>query len=559
MKPPPPDDCSKPPSPLLKPGGGPRTVAFEKTVLVMVRSPTTLVRSADLARHLFSDPRIQVLFTVSEPRSVFSNELELAINKRGLPFVPWKNAVLETYDLALIESALDPLPEIKAPIIMLSHGVGHNSVRSVAGANTAHSNWLDEGPGTILPRIVGLVSEDEARVFGDRCQTEVLGDPVFDSMLQARHRRDEFRDALDIGDRKLVVLSSTWGRLSAFSARPQMFSELLSLLPADEFAIAAILHPNIWMGHGPWQIETWLRDALAGGLKLIPFESGWQATLVAADCLAGDHGSVSTYASMLGTPTCLLSYPEDALNGDLAIVQAMGSNKAVETAREIAEFAETTCRQASRGAQKRPNAAFSLCRKLHGKACRAGLPSDRPGAVEHRRAAPGLGAADSKNLQAAFLLGRLRPHLRYGRRHEKNALLRRPFGHSVRLDPARGVFRREELPTGPIGLLPSAREPRRRRMVARCQPLCPMRLFPTRLIGPVVRQKWNAGSVQGTSTYRPERTRSDSRLLPRTRRLPRNVPHGQDPLHCRRIGNQVCKDSRKRLTCSYSAESPTRS
>lgn len=356
---PPPDDCSKPPSPLLKPGGGPRTVAFEKTVLVMVRSPTTLVRSADLARHLFSDPRIQVLFTVSEPRSVFSNELELAINKRGLPFVPWKNAVLETYDLALIESALDPLPEIKAPIIMLSHGVGHNSVRSVAGANTAHSNWLDEGPGTILPRIVGLVSEDEARVFGDRCQTEVLGDPVFDSMLQARHRRDEFRDALDIGDRKLVVLSSTWGRLSAFSARPQMFSELLSLLPADEFAIAAILHPNIWMGHGPWQIETWLRDALAGGLKLIPFESGWQATLVAADCLAGDHGSVSTYASMLGTPTCLLSYPEDALNGDLAIVQAMGSNKAVETAREIAEFAETTCRQASRGAQKRPNAAFS--------------------------------------------------------------------------------------------------------------------------------------------------------------------------------------------------------
>ena len=95
---------------------------------------------------------------------------------------------------------------------------------------------LDEGPGTILPRIVGLVSEDEARVFGDRCQTEVLGDPVFDSMLQARHRRDEFRDALDIGDRKLVVLSSTWGRLSAFSARPQMFSELLSLLPADEFA-----------------------------------------------------------------------------------------------------------------------------------------------------------------------------------------------------------------------------------------------------------------------------------------------------------------------------------
>ena len=62
---------------------------------------------------------------------------------------------------------------------------------------------------------------------------------------------------------------------------------------------------------------------------------------------------------MLGTPTCLLSYPEDALNGDLAIVQAMGSNKAVETAREIAEFAETTCRQTSRAAQKRPNAAFS--------------------------------------------------------------------------------------------------------------------------------------------------------------------------------------------------------
>ncbi|RDB63919.1 hypothetical protein C1878_03790 [Gordonibacter sp. 28C] len=386
-------------------------MAFEKTVLVMVRSPTTLVRSADLARHLFSDPRIQVLFTISEPRSTFSNELELAINRMGLPFVPWNEAVLETYDLAIIESSLDPLPEIKAPVIMLSHGVGHNSVRSISGANTVHSNWLDEGPGTDYPRIVGLVSEDETRMFEGRCQTRVVGDPVFDSMLQARHRRDDFRKPFGAEGRKLVVFSSTWGKNSSFAKHPNVLSELLSSLPADEYAVAAILHPNIWMGHGPWQVKTWLRDALSGGLKLIPFDGGWQATLLAADCLVGDHGSVSTYASMLGIPTCLLSYPKQEMHGELSIVQAMGANEIVQSVSEIADFVKALDPQPCVNPHEQSGNAFSHVDDALGKVAELayGLMGIEPSssAVLPLRLEPPLPSAEKPS---SFWVGFVREH-----------------------------------------------------------------------------------------------------------------------------------------------------
>lgn len=86
---------------------------------------------------------------------------------------------------------------------------------------------------------------------------------------------------------------------------------LLSELPVDEYRVAAVVHPNVWHGHGAWQVRSWLADCRRAGLLLIPPREGWRAALVAADCVVGDHGSVTLYGAALGRPTVLASYDED--------------------------------------------------------------------------------------------------------------------------------------------------------------------------------------------------------------------------------------------------------
>ncbi|MGX1952996.1 hypothetical protein ACWIGY_22215 [Streptomyces anulatus] len=104
------------------------------------------------------------------------------------------------------------------------------------------------------------------------------GDPCFDRILAARPYRDRFRSALGVGrGRRLVLLNSTWGPHSLLGngegtgndALPSLLAQLTSELPSDEYRIAAVLHPNIWHGHGPGQIRAWLDRARRAGLALI--------------------------------------------------------------------------------------------------------------------------------------------------------------------------------------------------------------------------------------------------------------------------------------------------
>ncbi len=129
-------------------------------------------------------------------------------------------------------------------------------------------------------------------------------------MLASLDRRDHYRRALGVSEQqRLVVVSSTWGRGSLLGQRDDLVGRLLAELPADEYRVAAALHPNIWHGHGPWQVETWLAACLRSGLLLLPPKEGWRAALVAADCVVGDHGSVTFYGAALGRPVLLASFP----------------------------------------------------------------------------------------------------------------------------------------------------------------------------------------------------------------------------------------------------------
>ncbi|WP_241837539.1 hypothetical protein [Streptomyces sp. CB02115] len=90
---------------------------------------------------------------------------------------------------------------------------------------------------------------------------------------------------------------------------------MTSELPSDEYRIAAVLHPNIWHGHGPGQIRAWLDRARRAGLALIDPLEDWRQALLAADVVIGDHSSVTYYAAALGTPVLLGTAPLDSLDG----------------------------------------------------------------------------------------------------------------------------------------------------------------------------------------------------------------------------------------------------
>ncbi|MFC9248751.1 hypothetical protein ACFT7S_33395 [Streptomyces sp. NPDC057136] len=156
--------------------------------------------------------------------------------------------------------------------------------------------------------------------------TAVLaGDPCFDRILAARPYRERFRRALGVRpDQRLVVLNSTWNPESLFGdggddVLPTLLPRLTSEFPVDEYRFAAILHPNIWHGHGPGQIRAWLDRARRGGLMLIDPLAGWRQALLAADAVIGDHGSVTYYAAALGTPVLLGATPLDCLDPDAPI------------------------------------------------------------------------------------------------------------------------------------------------------------------------------------------------------------------------------------------------
>jgi hypothetical protein len=75
--------------------------------------------------------------------------------------------------------------------------------------------------------------------------------------------------------RRLIVFNSTWAPRSLFadSGEPEtddllrwLLSRPTSELPAAEYQAVAVLHPNIWYGHGSGQVHTWLDDARRSGL-----------------------------------------------------------------------------------------------------------------------------------------------------------------------------------------------------------------------------------------------------------------------------------------------------
>jgi hypothetical protein len=148
----------------------------------------------------------------------------------------------------------------------------------------------------------------------------IAGDPCFDQLLESAGDRDLYRAALGLGNRRLVVVNTTWGGHSLFGQQVGLVERLVAELPVDEYLVAAVIHPNVVHAHGTAEVERVLAHARRGGLLMVP-TMDWRAALLAADAVVGDHGSVTFYGAALGIPTVLATYPSGAVDPESPIAR----------------------------------------------------------------------------------------------------------------------------------------------------------------------------------------------------------------------------------------------
>ncbi|MFI1335771.1 hypothetical protein ACH4U7_37805 [Streptomyces sp. NPDC020845] len=295
------------------------TVRGCKKVLVVVQTLTFGQRLLDVFSLLEADMRVEVFFTVAP--HAFGEGVTRFLQRLGSPVLPWQEAARSEFDLALA-AGWEHIDQVRAPLILLSHGAGHIKLQRVW-----HGTDARERPpgmlgrdnltrnGKVLPAVLGVAHRDELETLSRSCPealpvASVVGDPSYDRLLASLPHRDAYRAALGLDEgQKLVVVASTWGASASFGGFDALLPRLLSELPARKYRTAVLTHPNIWAGHGRWQVHAWLSKYRRRGLALVPPEVDWRAVLAAADWVVGDHGSLTSYATLMPVPIVLARFP----------------------------------------------------------------------------------------------------------------------------------------------------------------------------------------------------------------------------------------------------------
>ncbi|MGD3104868.1 CDP-glycerol glycerophosphotransferase family protein [Streptomyces sp. YGL11-2] len=297
-----------------------RTFPGERLVVAVARTVTSTVRVLDVLRPVLrDDPRVSLVFAF-DPTSAFNDGVHDLLRSVGARILPWQQFARIRPDLIITASENADLaaPHHTAPVLVLPHGVGFHKV--VPDSRSDRDRLAGVVPDALLrsgrARLAVSHPDQAAQLAAAHPatsgQTLLVGDPCYDALLDGRALRARYRRALGVGDdRRLIMLSSTWRDGSVLGRDAGLPARLLAELPLDDYAVALITHPNITSAHGRYALHSLLDSARAAGLLLVPPTAGWQATLLAADLLIGDHGSVTFYGAALGTPLLLGAFGED--------------------------------------------------------------------------------------------------------------------------------------------------------------------------------------------------------------------------------------------------------
>lgn len=312
--------------PLVEPGGASDEDRWGTLgclpVLMVARTLTSTIRLLDVFELLRGDFRLAFDFTVDE-RSEFRHGSRTLLRRAGADrIVPWSSLDAgASYRLAIAASEQVDLHRIGCTTVVLPHGLGFNKFVPDAAGSGVRLAGLPPAAALRTGRVRLVLSHPEQyeqlratnpEVAG---QAVVTGDPTYDRLLAGRPLRDRYRRSVGADGRTVILLSSTWGPGSLLGQSRGLPARLLAELPSDEYRVCLALHPNIWSRYGRVVIRTWLADCLDAGLVLLPPSRGWQAALLAADVVVGDHGSVTMHAAGLRVPLLLAAFGPEVVPG----------------------------------------------------------------------------------------------------------------------------------------------------------------------------------------------------------------------------------------------------
>nr|WP_246150555.1 hypothetical protein [Streptomyces qinzhouensis] len=291
-----------------------------RTLVVAARTMTSLVRVLDVVPELVpDDPRIAVVFAY-DPTSAFNNGVLDLLRSLGCRTLPWSQLAEISPDLLISASENVAVPPGDYPVVVLPHGVGfQKQVPDSAGPGTRLSGLVHDD--LLAARRAWLAISHPAQEAqlaaahpGTVGRTVLVGDPCLDRLRASIRWQERYRAALGVlPGQRLVLVSSTWGEESLVGSWPGLPADLLSQLPSDEFRVALVLHPNVWSGHGAWQMRVMQQSAVEAGLITVDPADGWQQALVASDVVIGDHGSVTLYGAALRRPVVLAAFGSEAV------------------------------------------------------------------------------------------------------------------------------------------------------------------------------------------------------------------------------------------------------
>ncbi|MFD8481164.1 translation initiation factor 2 [Kitasatospora sp. NPDC059673] len=281
-----------------------------RSVLLAFRSAVALHRLLDVLPVFEGDGRISRWFTLV-PGSRFDLEALAALDRSGARVIDFEQATERPFDLVLTTSPKGALASLSARArALLPHGAGFNKALREEGSPELPSG-LDPAfllsDGAPWADLHGLGHAEQLSRLAEFCppaatRAVVVGDPTLDRMLESNPRREVYRAALDLGDRTLLAVLSTWGPESLLVQRPELPGELVLGLPVDRYRVALLVHPNEIGERSRLDLAEQFRPELRAGLLLPSPHQDWAAVLVAADAVITDHGSTALYAAALGRP-----------------------------------------------------------------------------------------------------------------------------------------------------------------------------------------------------------------------------------------------------------------
>ncbi|NEB37142.1 hypothetical protein [Streptomyces sp. SID14515] len=292
-------------------------------VLGVARTLTSATRVVDVMHLLRREDGIEKYYTVN-PGSAFADGLDSYLSGLGIHVLSWKEATRRHFDLAVSCSVHPTMRRLDAPLMVLPHGAGYNRLvtestgeaLAPAGLSRRELMWR----GKVVPKAIGVSHQGQIDRLTEICPEAApyalaVGDWCFQRITESMSHRDRYRSRLGAVDgRRLVVVHSTWSEHSLLGRHPELPLRLVTSLPADEFAVAAVFHPNVWARHTRAGVLERLGAAMDAGLMIIPPQEGWRAAVVASDWVVGDHGSTSFYSAAADRVTMLAATGLDELD-----------------------------------------------------------------------------------------------------------------------------------------------------------------------------------------------------------------------------------------------------